>query len=144
VMRISLLCIQCKNRSLEHVRDSWISKYVLTFSIVFQNLLLVPCMCYWSSDSRILLHQNWRPGHIRSRIWTFYIWLEPEFHRASNGTSPTSKFLLSRREWSTQVGIQNLSGCCVTVCWAVGPCTVLEPIRVASRGLACLQLPFIQ
>jgi hypothetical protein len=23
------------------------------------------------------------------------IWLEPEFHRASNGTGPTSKFLLS-------------------------------------------------
>jgi ribonuclease HI len=35
VMRTSLLCIQCKDRSLEHVRDSWISRYVLTFSIVF-------------------------------------------------------------------------------------------------------------
>jgi hypothetical protein len=45
-------------------------------------------------------------------------------------------FLLSRWESSTQVGVQNLSGCCVTVCWAVGPCTVLEPVRVASRGLA--------
>jgi hypothetical protein len=57
-------------------------------------------------------------GHIRSRIWMFYIWLEPEFHRASDGTSPTSKFLLSRRESSTQVGVQNLTGCCVT---AFGP-----------------------
>jgi glucose uptake protein GlcU len=62
----------------------------------------------------------------------FYIWLEPEFHRVSNGTSPTSKLLLSRQESSTQVGIQNLSGCCVTVCWAVGPCTMLKPVRVAS------------
>jgi hypothetical protein len=46
-------------------------------------------------------------------------------------------FLLSRRESSTQMSIQNLSGCCVTVCWAVGPCTMLKPVRVASRGLAC-------
>jgi hypothetical protein len=30
LMRTSLLCIQCKDRSLEHVRDSWISRYVLT------------------------------------------------------------------------------------------------------------------
>jgi hypothetical protein len=62
--------------------------------------------------------------------------LEPEFHRASNGTSPTSKVLLSRQESSTQMDIQNLLGCYVTVYWAVGPCPVLEPIRVASRGLA--------
>jgi hypothetical protein len=89
-----------------------------------------------TSDSKIWLHQNWRPGHLRSRIWTFYIWLELEFHRVSNGTSSTSKFLLSRWELSKQVGIQNLSGCCVTICWAVGTCTVLEPIRVAFRGLA--------
>jgi hypothetical protein len=46
VMRTSLLCIQRKDRSLEHVRDSWISRYILTLSIVFQNLHLVPCMCY--------------------------------------------------------------------------------------------------
>jgi hypothetical protein len=46
MMRTSLLCIQCKDRSLEHVRDSWISRYVLTLSIVFQNLCLVPCMFY--------------------------------------------------------------------------------------------------
>jgi hypothetical protein len=35
-----------QGRSLEYVRDSWISRYVLTLSIVFQNLLLVPCMFY--------------------------------------------------------------------------------------------------
>jgi hypothetical protein len=47
MMRTSLLCIQCKDQSLEHMRGSWISRYVLTLSIVFQNLRLVPCMCYW-------------------------------------------------------------------------------------------------
>jgi hypothetical protein len=46
MMRTSLLCIQCKDRSLEHVHDSWIFRYVLTMSIIFQNLCLVPCMCY--------------------------------------------------------------------------------------------------
>jgi hypothetical protein len=30
MMRTSLLSIQCKDRSLEHVCDSWISRYVLT------------------------------------------------------------------------------------------------------------------
>jgi hypothetical protein len=45
-MRISLLFIQCKDRSLEHVRDNWISMYVLTMSIVFQNLHLVPRKFY--------------------------------------------------------------------------------------------------
>jgi hypothetical protein len=80
------------------------------------------------SDFRTLLHQNWRLGHIRSWIWTFYIWLEPEFHRASNGTGPTSKFLLSWWKSSTQV-------CYVTVCWAVGPCTVWSPLGLHPGDL---------
>src|SRR6266542_1091985 len=66
----------------------------------------------------------------------FYIRMETEFHRASNGTGPTSNFHLSQRELSKQVDVQNLSGCCVTVFWPVGPCIVLESIRAASRGLA--------
>jgi hypothetical protein len=86
-----------------------------------------------TSDSRTLLHQNWRPGHIRSHIWTFYKWLEPEFHRASNGIGTTSKYLLSRKESSTQVGIQNLTGCCATVFWAVGPCW--SPLGLRPGGL---------
>jgi hypothetical protein len=172
-MWTSLICIQFKDRSLEQVRDSWISRYVLTLSIVFQlmlgsmHILLirndgedqqgigegqaikeeelerphqggVHVQLDFDStlDSRTRLHQNWRPHHIRSRILKFYIWLEQEFHWASNGTDPTSKFLLSRRESSTQLDVQNLSGCCVTIFWAAGPCTVLEPVRVASRGLA--------
>src|SRR6266542_4489748 len=48
----------------------------------------------------------------------------------------TSEFHRSQRETSKQVSIQNLSGCCVTVFWPVGPCIVLESIRGASRGLA--------
>jgi hypothetical protein len=48
-----------------------------------------------TSDSRTLLHQNRRPVHIHSQILMFYIWLELEFHRASNGIGPSSKFLLS-------------------------------------------------
>src|SRR5438105_14896583 len=66
----------------------------------------------------------------------FYIRMEREFHRTSNGTGPTSNFHLSQRELSKQVDIQNLSGCCATIFWAVGPCIVLESFRGASRGLA--------
>src|SRR5438128_4588430 len=60
-----------------------------------------------------------------------------EFHRASNGTNPTSNFHLSQRESSKQVDVQNLSGCCATIFWPVGPCIVLESIRGASRGYGC-------
>jgi hypothetical protein len=63
---------------------------------------------------------------------SIYIWLEPEFYKAFNGTGSTLKFLLSRQESSKQVDVQNLSGCCVTIFWAAGPCIVLEPVRVAS------------
>jgi hypothetical protein len=50
-----------------------------------------------------------------------------EFHRASNGTSPTSKFHLSQQKLSKQVDIQNLSGCCAVIFWAIGPCIVFKP-----------------
>jgi hypothetical protein len=53
------------------------------------------------------------PRSIRSRFWTFYIWLEAQFHRASNGTGLMSKFVLSQRESSKQVDVQNLPRCCV-------------------------------
>jgi hypothetical protein len=43
----------------------------------------------------------------------------------------------SQRKLSKQVDIQNMIGCCVAVFWAVGLCIVLEPIRGASKGLAC-------
>jgi hypothetical protein len=110
-MRTSLLCIQCKDRSLEHVRNSWISRYVLTLSNCFSELTLsfmhvllirnngedqqglgegqglkeeelgrphqggvhVQLDFDSNSDSRTLLHQNSCRGHIRSRIWTFYM-----------------------------------------------------------------------
>jgi hypothetical protein len=69
--------------------------------------------------------------HTESGLDVLYI-VGPEFYKTSNGTSPTSKFLLSRRELWKQVDV-----CCVTIFWAAGPCIVLEPVRVASRGLAC-------
>jgi hypothetical protein len=47
---------------------------------------------------------------------------------------PMEKFVLSQHKSSTQVGVQNLSGCCVTVCWAVGPCTVFAS-RVVCKPL---------
>src|SRR5438128_10267016 len=62
--------------------------------------------------------------------------MERECHRASNGTGPTLNFHLSQQESSKLVDIQNLSGCCATIFWPVGPCIVLESIRDASRGLA--------
>jgi hypothetical protein len=64
----------------------------------------------------------------------FFIWMEREFYRASNGTGPTSKFHMSRQESSKQVDFQNLSGCCATIFWAVGPCIVLTPIGAHPGG----------
>jgi hypothetical protein len=52
--------------------------------------------------------------------------------------------LMPRAAGPFKVLAQDLTGCCVTVFWAVGPCTVLKPIKVASRGLARPQLLFIQ
>jgi hypothetical protein len=48
-------------------------------------------------------------------------WLEAEFHDASNGIGLRPKFVLSQRESSKEVNIQNLSGCCANTFWAVGP-----------------------
>jgi hypothetical protein len=42
----------------------------------------------------------------------FYIWLEAEFHKASNGTGLVPKFVSSQRESSKQVDVQNLPKCC--------------------------------
>jgi hypothetical protein len=48
-------------------------------------------------------------------------WLEAEFHDVSNGIGLRPKFVLSQRESSKEVNIQNLSGCCANTFWAVGP-----------------------
>jgi hypothetical protein len=53
------------------------------------------------------------PRSHTDRFWTFYIWLEAEFHRASHGTGLMPKFVLSQRELSKQVDIHNLPMCCV-------------------------------
>jgi hypothetical protein len=63
----------------------------------------------------------------------FYIWLEPEFHRAARSHLKIP---------FESMGIVDTSGCPESdrvLChrlWAVAPCTVLKPVRVASRGLA--------
>jgi hypothetical protein len=74
-----------------------------------------------SSESRSSAQLNGRPGRIRSRFWTFYIWLEAEFHRASNDTGLMPKFILSKRESSKQVDIQNLPWCCVASLMGLRP-----------------------
>jgi hypothetical protein len=66
-----------------------------------------------SSESRSSAQKNGRTGRIRSRFWTFYIWLEEEFHRASNGSGLMPKFVPSQRESSKQVDVHNLTKCCV-------------------------------
>jgi hypothetical protein len=53
-----------------------------------------------------------RPRSHTKSVWTFYIWLEAEFHRASNGISLMQKFIASQRESSKQVDVQNLPKCC--------------------------------
>jgi hypothetical protein len=61
------------------------------------------------------------PGRIRSLFWMFYIWLEAEFHKASNGTGLMLKFVPSQRESAKQVDVQNLPGRCANTFWAGGP-----------------------
>jgi hypothetical protein len=53
-------------------------------------------------------------------------------------------WIRSQQESSKQVSVQILFWCCDTVCWAVGPCIVSEPIRGESRGHAHPNTLFIQ
>jgi hypothetical protein len=53
------------------------------------------------------------PRSQRSQIWMFYIWLEAQFHRASNKTGLMPKFVLSQQESLKQFDIPNLLRCCV-------------------------------
>jgi hypothetical protein len=64
---------------------------------------------------------NGRPGRIRIRFWTFYIWLEAQFHRSSNGTGLMPKFVLRQRESSKQIDVQNLPRCCVASLMGLRP-----------------------
>jgi hypothetical protein len=60
--------------------------------------------------------------------------VEPEFHRASNGTGPTSKFHPSRSESSKQDDVHNQSRCCDTVTWPLGCVTLLSPLGHVQGG----------
>jgi hypothetical protein len=48
-----------------------------------------------NSDSRNSRHQNRHQDHIQTPFWTFFIWIEREEGKLSNGTIHTCKFLLS-------------------------------------------------
>ena len=48
-----------------------------------------------TSKSTSSTHQKRRLGRIKSPFWTFFIWMEREFYRDSNGANPTSEFHLS-------------------------------------------------
>jgi hypothetical protein len=65
----------------------------------------------------------------------FYIWLEPQFYKASNGTRPTLKFLLSRQESSKQVDVQNLSRCSITIFWAAARVSCWSPLGLSPGDL---------
>jgi hypothetical protein len=58
----------------------------------------------------------------------------PEFHRASNGIGPTSKFHPSRSESSKQDDVHNLSQCCDTVTWPLGRVSLLRPLGRVQGG----------
>ena len=92
------------------------------------------------SESRSSPYQNQRPGSIQSPFWMLFIWMERKFQGASNGTILRPKFVRSRRESSKQVNVQNLSRCCDTIFWAVGPCIVLGSMMDVARGL-CMPQP---
>src|SRR5438132_10628445 len=68
--------------------------------------------------------------------------MEREFHRASNGTGPTSNFHLSQRESSKQVDVQNLSGCCPTIFWPVGLVSCWSPLG-ARPGVLHAPNPYL-
>ena len=90
---------------------------------------------FWTLDSDCMTGPtcNGRHDLIRTPFGKFFIWLERKFDRASNSTSVMSKYYLSRRESSKQVDVQNLSRCCVTVFWVVGPCIVSGPMGARHR-----------
>jgi hypothetical protein len=55
----------------------------------------------------------------RALFFMIHIWMERLFDKEANPSGPTSKAIRNQRESSKQVTIQNLSGHCVAVFWAV-------------------------
>jgi hypothetical protein len=51
----------------------------------------------------------------------FYIWLEAQFHRASNDTGLMPKFVLSQWEYSKLFDVQNLPRCYVASLMGLRP-----------------------
>jgi hypothetical protein len=93
-----------------------------------------------SSESRSSARWNGRPDRILSRFWTFHTWLEAQFHRASNGTSLMLKFVLSKRELSKQVYVQNLPRCCVNFLY-IYVIVILQKYMVRHKFCKNIHLP---
>ena len=87
-----------------------------------------------ASASRTTLPSTGHPGCIWTPFSTIHIWMEILFDKEANPSGLTSKALWNQQESSKQVSVQNLSGCCDTVFWSVGPFIVLEPIRGRVQG----------
>jgi hypothetical protein len=106
-----------------------------SMSLLAQRWKEIKANTFWVLDSDCMTGPTCNGCHdlIRTRFGTFFIWLERKFHRAFNGTGLMSKSYMRRRESSKQVDILNLSGCCATDFWAIGPCIVSEPMRARPR-----------
>jgi hypothetical protein len=72
-----------------------------------------------TSESRTSLPWIGHPGRDRTLFSMIHIWMESLFDKEANPSGPTSKAIWNQRESSKQLTIQNLSGRCVTVFWAV-------------------------
>jgi len=73
---------------------------------------------------------RWRPKPIRLR---FSFGLQEQ---AALKRTPRLKFIRSRRESSVEVGVQNLSRCCVTVFGPMARVSCWSPIGARPGGLA--------
>jgi hypothetical protein len=72
-----------------------------------------------TSESRTSLPWTGHPGRVRTLFSMIHIWMESLFDKEANSSGPTSKDVRNQRESSKQVTIQNLSGRCVAVFWAI-------------------------
>jgi hypothetical protein len=72
-----------------------------------------------TSESRTSMPWTGHPGHVRTPFSMIHIWMESLFDKEANPSGPTSKAVRNQRESSKQVTIQNLSGRCAAVFWAV-------------------------
>jgi hypothetical protein len=73
----------------------------------------------FTSESMTSMHWTGHPGRVRTPFSMIHIWMESLFDKEANPSGPMSKAIRNQWELSKQVNVQNLSGRCVTVFWAV-------------------------